>query len=132
MKKRQYAYAPGGVVAEVFDIDGDIADQRHPDFVALCYEISDPAVSVGWVRKGDKFEPVTIPPEQLAAAARLHRASLFREFYDPQINLALRDLRNGNAAAAARIVELDAYAMALQAIPEQKDFPRKITWPDAP
>lgn len=130
---KNYAYAPGGVVAELFTIDGDIAEQRHPHFVALCYElINAPDVAVGWVLQGDKFEPATIPADQLAAAARLQRDSLFREFYDPQINMALREQRDGSAAAAARVTELDAYATALQAIPEQKNFPQKINWPDIP
>lgn len=135
---KKYAYAPNNVVSEVFYVDGDIKELRHPDFVSLCYELSDgDAVSVGWVRKGQLFVKPISSDSQLADEARAYRATIFREFYDPEITISLRELRcaktdNDRDAALKRISELDAYAKYLQKVPDQEGFPSEINWPTTP
>lgn len=81
--------------------------------------------------------PPQIPPERLALEARGMRDSLLRNIYDVGISMAQRALRLAvtdadKTYANGKISELDAYAEALQGVPEQAGFPQTIDWPIAP
>lgn len=86
-------------------------------------------------------EPVEAPaqpdPEQLAIAAINKRDGILRELYEPRILKALRSLRLASSSealtyAAGKIMELDLYAEALEAVPDQPGFPVVINWPETP
>lgn len=84
---------------------------------------------------GESWVPYTAPVDP--QVVRTERDRLLRSVYDPGINMALRALRMAStpaetAYAEGKISELDAYAEALVAIPDQPDFPQTITWPTAP
>ena len=79
------------------------------------------------------------PPtsEQLASIARATRDALLSSVYDVGIIMALRARRLASTPAEisyadGKIAELDAYAEALQAVPDQPGFPASITWPTVP
>lgn len=78
------------------------------------------------------------PPSgaELASSARSKRDSLLRDVYDPGAHMLLRLQRTAPAeqqvAIAAKLAALDAYAQALQEIPEQPGFPHSINWPAPP
>lgn len=67
---------------------------------------------------------------------RTERNRLLRDVYDPAAHMLLRLQRTApselQAAIAAKLAELDAYAQALQDVPEQPGFPHSITWPPIP
>jgi hypothetical protein len=85
---------------------------------------------------------LTKPPEptqdELAERARAERDRLMREEYDPAVMQLLRKRRvvvaaSGDTAGIdAQLAEWDAYANALEAVPEQVGFPCDIIWPQAP
>jgi len=73
----------------------------------------------------------------VANVVRNQRDTLLRSVYDPGILMAQRALRlattpEETAYAEGKIVELDVYAEALVAIPDQPGFPNTITWPTVP
>jgi hypothetical protein len=75
--------------------------------------------------------------EQLSIAARATRELKLRGIYDAGIMMALRALRMATTPeqesyANGKISELDAYAEALLAIPDQPGFPATINWPTDP
>lgn len=80
-------------------------------------------------------EPTTV---QLAERARAERDRLMREAYDPAVMQLLRKRRvvvaaSGDTAGIdAQLAAWDAYANALEAVPEQAEFPSVIDWPTAP
>jgi hypothetical protein len=84
---------------------------------------------------GSAWVPYIAPADP--AVARTERDRLLRSVYDPGIAMALRALRmasspTATAYAEGKISELDAYAEALVAIPDQPGFPDTITWPVPP
>ncbi|GAB6178400.1 hypothetical protein JCM16814_34930 [Desulfobaculum senezii] len=76
--------------------------------------------------------------ELLATQARAERDRLMREEYDPAVMQLLRKRRvvvaaSGDTAGIdAQLAAWDAYANALEAVPDQVGFPRDIIWPQAP
>lgn len=94
----------------------------------------------GWTYSDGQFHPpVIIPPDPavLAERARSEREQLLRSVYDPGIMMALRALRMATtpqqtAYAEGKVQELDLYAEALLAIPDQPGFPQTIVWPVVP
>ncbi|GAB6176170.1 hypothetical protein JCM16814_10610 [Desulfobaculum senezii] len=82
------------------------------------------------------------PPEpteaELATQARTERDRLMREVYDPAVMQLLRKRRvllsasDDVAGIDARLAEWDAYADALEVVPDQPGFPNSIEWPEAP
>jgi hypothetical protein len=88
------------------------------------------------------FTPPPAPPapteEELAATARAERDRRMKELYDPAIMQLLRNHRAAVAAGAettaidASIEAWDAYAHALELVPDQPDFPHSVIWPDIP
>lgn len=70
--------------------------------------------------------------EQLANAARAQRDALLRNVYDPVANQLQREIRMGTSGAKEKLAEFDAWAAALQAVPEQEGFPENIEWPEQP
>ncbi|GAB6177970.1 hypothetical protein JCM16814_28610 [Desulfobaculum senezii] len=82
------------------------------------------------------------PPEpteaELAERARAERDRLMREAYDPAVMQLLRKRRvvvaaSGDTAGIdAQLAAWDAYANALESVPDQPEFPRVIDWPTAP
>jgi hypothetical protein len=90
--------------------------------------------------------PVAVDPpappapntEELAALARAERDRLMREVYDPAMMQLLRRHRTAVTAGAdtaeinASIAAWDAYAIALEGVPEQAGFPNEIVWPQEP
>ena len=98
--------------------------------------------SAGWTYVDGVFyppQPVIVTPDntELAYTARSAREQLLRTVYDPGILMSQRALRmaqtdTDRAYASSKIAELDVYAEALIAIPDQPGFPQTITWPVAP
>lgn len=91
----------------------------------------------GLVIQWDVYPPVAAdaPPageEVLAADARAKRDSLLRNVYDTAVAMLQRAQRMGISGAEAKLAEFDAWAVALQAIPEQSGFPHNIDWPTQP
>lgn len=86
---------------------------------------------------------VDIPAEEIddaiAFSARVKRNDLLRDVYDRGLMMAQRALRMTDPADQQRITylndkiaQLDQYAEALQAVPEQPGFPQSISWPTIP
>lgn len=77
-------------------------------------------------------------PPPSADAIRAQRDALLRNVYDVGVIWVQRELRmaTGDAprtgALNAKLAELDAYAVALQSVPEQPGFPSTINWPTPP
>lgn len=63
-----YARIDGGVVAELFATDGDIAEMFHPDMIWVdCSTVS--GIAVGWTFEGQVFAPAPGPsPADIQAA----------------------------------------------------------------
>ncbi|GFM33274.1 phage tail assembly chaperone [Desulfovibrio subterraneus] len=84
------------------------------------------------------FTPPAPRTEELAALGRAERDRLMREVYDPAMMQLLRRHRTAVTAGAdtaeinASIAAWDAYAIALEGVPEQAGFPNEIVWPQAP
>lgn len=73
--------------------------------------------------------------DRLAADVRAKRDNLLSTIYDKGVLIVQRAIRlNGDADGklAAKLHDLDEYAVALQNVPEQPGFPQTITWPTAP
>lgn len=84
----------------------------------------------------DGFPLLADPPapsdEKIAAAVRNRRDALLREVYDPAASMLQRAIRLGNQNASVKLAEFDAWAVALQEVPEQEGFPHDIAWPTQP
>lgn len=70
--------------------------------------------------------------EQLAAVVRTQRDALLRNVYDPAVAMLQRAIRMGDDSVTEKLAEFDAWAIALQAIPEQPGFPQDVVWPNQP
>lgn len=75
--------------------------------------------------------------EALAGSARKIRDDLLRNICDTGVLMIRRAIRLETDAARktalnAKLAEVDQYALALQAVPEQEGFPTNIVWPVAP
>lgn len=75
---------------------------------------------------------------KLATQARAERDRLMREEHDPAVMQLLRKRRvvvadaGDPAGIDAELAAWDDYANALEAVPEQAEFPSVIDWPTAP
>lgn len=125
-------YVVGDVAAgRVFCGVGDL-----PDWLV---EIAPPDECSKW--DGDKWVDdharMAKQDELLASNIRSKRDSLLFEIYDKGTQIIYRALRKASSqqekdALNAKLAELDDYADALTAIPEQGGFPRSVVWPDIP
>lgn len=70
--------------------------------------------------------------DQLTAVVRAQRDALLREVYDPAVAMLQRAIRMGDDSVTGKLAEFDAWAIALQAIPEQPGFPQDVVWPTQP
>lgn len=146
---KTYALVEDGVVQQIVypyvNPDGfevPIEERFTPNIVAMMVDITglDPQPQQGWTYDGAVFAaPVVAGPDdvQLAANARQQRDVLFRTVADPGTLMAQRALRLATIPAdityaQGKLAEIDAYAMALQGVPEQAGFPVTIDWPTAP
>lgn len=146
---RIYAHVISGVVSELVTPPLDVNGNQYPievcfipEFVANCVEVTnlDPIPGQFWTYDGAIFSaPVIAPPdpEWLASNARLERDRQLSDIYDKGINMALRALRMASTPeettyAEGKIEELDVFAEALIAIPDQPGFPQTIVWPATP
>lgn len=83
-------------------------------------------------------QPPEPTPAELAERARAERDRLMRDAYDPAVMQLLRKRRVLSSASDdvagidARLAEWDAYADALEVVPDQPGFPNSIEWPEAP
>ena len=79
------------------------------------------------------IEPPPAQPTdiQLEAQAEAQRQQLFAN-YDLAIKMLSRAQRLGDATAAAKIVQWDEYAVALQAMNDEPDWYRNPQWPEKP
>lgn len=119
-----------------------VEERYNAWFIAQLVEITglEPMPQVGWTYNGSVFSaPVVVQPsdEFLAWSARSERERQLRTVYDPGVMMALRALRMASTQeqidyAEGKIAELDMYAEALIAIPDQAGFPQTIIWPIAP
>lgn len=110
-----------------------ISDEAYADLIA--------GQSTGKVIDWSGDVPVLVDPpppseEHAADQCRKKRDQLLKEVYDPAVMLLLRMLRTApeaqHAALAAKLAELDEYAVALQEVPEQPGFPNDVVWPTIP
>lgn len=81
-------------------------------------------------------QPNPVVPD-LCEAIRHERDRLLYTVYDPGVAIALRSLRLATTQPQreyinGRLAELDAYAVALQDVPQQPGFPETVTWPTIP
>lgn len=143
-----YAYVSNGIVQEIIyplNLEGrdiPIEERFNPEFLLSLVDITGitPMPQPWWLYDGTSFiDPATIPPdpEFLASQARAQRDSLLISIYDKGISMALRALRMATtpeqtAYAQGKVIELDLYAEALLAVPEQPGFPQTIVWPVTP
>ena len=140
----RYARIYEGGVVEFFETDGDITEMFHPSLIWVPIDGLNPQPEYNWTADQQNgvwvfAAPVIAPPDPavLAAQARSERERQLRSIYDPGIMMALRALRMSSTPedadyAEGKIEELDAYAEALIAIPDQAGFPQTIVWPTAP
>lgn len=97
--------------------------------------------NMGEVEEDDQRYIAFINPwlsnEALAESARKTRDDILRNFCDIGVLMIQRAIRMEADAAKkvalnAKLAELDAYAVALQDVPQQEGFPTNIVWPVAP
>lgn len=77
-------------------------------------------------------DPPAPSDEQLAVVVRAQRDALLRNVYDPAVAMLQRAIRMGDDSVTGKLAEFDAWAIALQAIPEQPGFPQDVVWPTQP
>lgn len=73
--------------------------------------------------------------QDTARIARRQRDALLRNVYDPAVAMLQRSARidpDNAEQYTAKLAEFDAWAVALQAIPEQEGFPQNVVWPEQP
>lgn len=146
---KTYALIVDGLVAEIIPpyvnpdgVEVPIEERYTPNMVLMMVDITglDPWPEPGWTYDGTVFAaPVPVVPDnnQLAYNARQQRDLLFRTVADPGTLMAQRAIRMATnpddlAYAQDKLAEIDAYAVALQGVPEQAGFPLTIEWPTAP
>jgi hypothetical protein len=111
------------------EIDTTFGEQAH---------LAGPHNSVVHADGSITFTPAPSSLEELAVLARAERNRLMREVYDPAMMQLLRRHRTAVTAGTdtaeinASIAAWDAYAGALEGVPEQAGFPNEIVWPQAP
>jgi len=144
-----YVRIDDGIVQEVIlpllkedGTEWPIAERFPAEFVELLVDVTglDPLPTYGWLYDGLVFSPpqeVPVDEATLAYAARYERDRLLNAVYDAGINMALRAVRMAATPedlsyAEGKVVELDTYAEALIAIPDQPGFPQTIIWPTVP
>jgi hypothetical protein len=128
--------AASGVVENVITWDGESQWSAPDGFIAV---MTDEA-GIGWSYLNGQFSPPNVDgptDDEMADSARRERDRLLRDICDQGILMAQRAIRLATTPeettyAEGKIVELDAYAEALVAIPDQPGFPNTITWPVAP
>lgn len=124
------------------NIPSDAVDITDSEYRSLLVAQSQGKV----IQPDENGRPVAVDPpappapteEELAATARAERDRRMKELYDPAIMQLLRNHRAAVAAGAettaidASIEAWDAYAHALELVPDQPDFPHSVIWPDIP
>lgn len=75
--------------------------------------------------------PPAPTPEVLEASAEAQRQALFRE-YDTAIMMLTRASRLGDATAAGKIAQWDAYAVQLQELNDTEGWYIDTVWPTKP
>lgn len=137
---KTFAFVDFGMCRELFTTELELEQFAPPGSIWIDVTDVEPKPEWGWPWDGTSFSPppVILPSdEELALLARQERERQLRNVYDPGIMMALRALRIASspeqtAYAEGKIEELDAYAEALIAIPDQVGFPQTIIWPTAP
>lgn len=146
---RTYALIEDGKVSEIIPpyvnpdgVDIPIEERYTPNMVAQMVDITDldPRPQQRWTYDGTVFAAPVVPgPDlvSLAASVRYQRDILFSTIADPGTLMAQRAIRMATIPAdivyaQGKLAEIDAYAMALQEVPEQAGFPVTIDWPTAP
>lgn len=135
-----YARIYGGLVAELFSTDGDMATMFHPDLIWVNIDDMSPAPIVGWVAElvdgtWALKEPVAPIPtvDELKVSAMEQRDLLLSLADSATIGL-------GDAFITGILDEIDttffkeyaAYKLALVNIEKQTGYPESIKWPVAP
>lgn len=129
---KNYARIEGGIVAELFETDGDIAEMFHPDLVWV--EVPKGcSPQVGWVCIGDEFSPTEAPQpsaEEILSANMIVHSSLLSSA-SQSMTPVLVSLQLGNATDeetnAAK--EWQSYYRALQSVDLTSQAPE---WPIPP
>jgi len=118
-------------------------DETQTKIVTIFGSAQDPEYwsNLGEIQDDDPRYLAYINPQPstafLAAAARAERTSLLRDVCDAGVLMIQRELRLTSDPERitylnGKLVEVDEYAVALQAIPDQPGFPQTIDWPTAP
>lgn len=123
---RGVAYSKETLVVVIIDYLGPIPDTLT--------KIQPPSVYHKWIDGAWKLDDSVKSTE-----VRGQRDYLLTSFYDKAILMAQRELRIADESDSekiayihGKITELDAYAIALQNLPEQEGFPFEVTWPEQP
>ena len=146
---KTFALVESGSVVEIieplcdnegFEISVEV--RYHPDVVAKLVDITgwEPQPSQGWLIDGGQAQPPqlesTPSDEALAAGIRVRRDALLE-----QANLRVAPLQDAldlgvaTAEESNTLMNWKAYRVALLRVDNpvyQPEFPRSITWPDAP
>lgn len=151
----RWALVIGGAVYELFDIEGDIVGQRHPDFIAMCHIVDGiPDIAVGWVATETdgvwSFAPYVPPPpteaEILAAASlKLQQATQLAAAQKTALTErigTINDAIDFEEATPAEIAELPVrqaqltewkrYAILLGRVTTQTGWYATVVWPVEP
>lgn len=123
---------------------GFYEDGLHAEMPADAREISDELYMSLMSRPAEKIiaadeagmptlsDPPASSDEQLAVVVRAQRDALLSNVYDPAVAMLQRAIRMGDDSVTGKLAEFDAWAVALQAIPEQPGFPQDVVWPIQP
>lgn len=116
------------------------SDENESEIIMAFSEAQDPEKwpNIGEVEDDDpRYLAYINPRPQLAEAARKTRDDLLRSVCDVGVLAIQRELRLGPTIERktylnAKLLEIDRYAVALQAVPQQEGFPETIDWPVVP
>lgn len=132
-----YSAATGGFYDSAYHerMPADAKEISHE----LYAELMSRPTNKGIAATADGLPMLADPPgptvDQLAAVARAQRDAMLRTVYDPAVAMLQRAARLNPSNAeqyVAKLAEFDAWAVALQAVPEQTGFPQSIDWPQQP
>lgn len=128
-----YARIYEGLVAELFETDGDITTMFHPDLIWV--EVPEGlAVVVGWAYSEGVFSPPPPPShEELLAAAESQRTNLMA--WATTKIAPLQDAVDLDEATPAEVAALKAwkqYRVALNRLPDSAGWPENVIWPASP
>lgn len=129
---KTYARINGGVVAELFDTDGDIREMFHPDLIWVDVTDISPMPQEGWTLSDGSFNKPAPPPLTAAQILslrddRLALAALRIAPLEDAVSLG-----EATAAEEAALLAWRRYRVAWNRIDQQPGFPDAVQFPADP